>query len=171
MSTKDPTGRILPHNLDAEAAVLSACLISPDRFGMISDLLKGSHFFSEANRMIFNAIAWLMKEGTEVDLVSVKHQLAGSGRLDRCGGSAYLAQIHDATPAVANIVEHAQIVFDAWRLRRVVAVCQRIAAEGYDYPEVAPFLDEAQAAVFAAGDQPDASPVVPMRISRGPLAP
>ena len=125
-------GRLPPHNLDAEAAVLSALLLSPD---MVRVILAGpllpEHFYADANGRIFEAIVELARAQMPLDVISVASWLRDRGRLAQVGGPSYLGQLADATPAVAHVEAHAAIVTDKWRLRSVIATCQRIAATGY----------------------------------------
>jgi replicative DNA helicase len=121
-----------PHDLDAEAAVLSALLLSPDVVrALAGGPLSPEHFYADANGRIFEAIADLGRTQAPVDVVSVASWLRDRGRLAQVGGPSYLAQLADATPAVAHVEAHAAIVIDKWRLRSVIATCQRIAATGY----------------------------------------
>ena len=45
--------RQLPHNLDAEQAVLGSVLIDPDAVHKIMPILTGEDFFSERHRWIW----------------------------------------------------------------------------------------------------------------------
>jgi replicative DNA helicase len=125
-------GHLPPHDLDAEAAVLSAILLSADVAGeVLAGPLAPEHFYADANGRIFEAVAELSRAEQPVDIVSVASWLRDRGRLAQVGGPSYLAQLADATPAVAHVDAHARIVLDKWRLRSVIAACQRIAATGY----------------------------------------
>jgi replicative DNA helicase len=125
-------GRVPPHDLDAEAAVLSALLLSPDVVrALVGGPLAPEHFYADANGRIFEAIAEIARTPAPVDIVSVASWLRDRGRLAQVGGPSYLAQLADATPTVAHVEAHAAIVIDKWRLRSVIATCQRIAATGY----------------------------------------
>jgi len=42
-------GRVPPHDLDAEAAVLSAILLSQEALDRVLEILKPEHFYSDAN--------------------------------------------------------------------------------------------------------------------------
>ena len=105
-------GRPPPHNLEAEAAVLSACLLKRDAIARVQGVLgaDGRHFYSDANAAVFDALCAVAADGKPVDLVTVADRLRDSEKLAIVGGTAYLAQIVDATPAVANVVAHAAIV-------------------------------------------------------------
>ena len=45
-------GRVPPHDLDAEAAVLSAVLLSTDALDRVLEFLRPEHFYSAANRRV-----------------------------------------------------------------------------------------------------------------------
>lgn len=143
------SGLVPVHDLDAEAAVLSACILSPDAFVEISPNLKGIDFFSQANRHIYEAIVALDAENTPADAVTVAQKLKSKDRLRQVGGPSYLAQILNATPAVANVAAHARRVAELGQVRRLQKVCQRVAAEGYSAIEnIGDWLSAAEGDVF-----------------------
>lgn len=141
-------GRVPPHDLDAEAAVLSAVMLDTDALGRVLSLLKPEHFYSEANARIFQAVQQLAIAMTPIDVVTVARWLRDREWLAKVGGADYIAQIADATPKIGHVAAHAAIVLEKWRLRQVIATCQRVAAEGYGHAgEVQPFIDEAHDAI------------------------
>jgi len=157
-------GRVPPHDLDAEAAVLSAVLLTNEAFDEVSDLLHAEHFYSDANRRIFEAITELQSAGRPVDVVSVATWLRDRERLQQVGGTPYLAQLTDAIPAVAHVAAHARVVREKWRVRQLISTCQRLAAEGYgDCGEVQAFIDGAEQAVFDIARVPETTAVRPVR--------
>ena len=50
-------GRILPHNDEAEKAILGSLLLDPEAFDQITDKIKASDFYQKGNAIIFNAIS------------------------------------------------------------------------------------------------------------------
>lgn len=126
-----PSGAVPPHDLDAEASVLSSLMLDVSHLDRVRDLLPPEAFYSRANRTVYGAIVEVRAAGQEVDIVTVAGWLRDREVLQQIGGASYLAQIADATPAVANVLEHARIVSRKWMLRQTIAQCQRIAAEGY----------------------------------------
>ncbi len=157
-------GRVPPNDLDSEAAVLSAVMLSRDAFDVVNELLTPEHFYSEANRRVFEAILDLQRSMRAVDVISVAAWLRDHERLQQVGGTPYLAQLTDATPAVANVETHARIVREKWRLRQLIGTCQRFAAEGYgDCGEVQGFIDRAEQSIFDIARVPEASSVVTLR--------
>lgn len=123
-------GMVPVHDLDAEAAVLSTLLMG-EAADTIFDLLEHEDFYSDANGIIFEAAASLWAAGKPIDLVSVARYLRGHERIEEAGGTGYLGQLVDKTPAVANITHHCQIVSEHRRQRRIVTVARDYLAEGY----------------------------------------
>lgn len=142
-------GRVPPHDLDSEAAVLSAVLLNRDALDRVLDTLKPEHFYSDANGKIFAAIMALALASTPIDIVSVASYLRDREQLVHVGGSSYLAQLSDATPAVAHVGAHAAVVYEKWRVRQLIATCQRVAAEGYgDVGVVQEYIDRAEQDIY-----------------------
>ena len=156
-------GRVPPHDLDAEAAVLSAVLLDRDALDRVLEFLRPEHFYSDANGRIFEAATALAQVGTPIDIVSVASWLRDRERLAQVGGASYLAQISDATPAVAHVAFHARVVREKWRVRQLIATCQRVAAEGYGDVGVAQeFIDGAEQAVYEIARTPESTSAQPL---------
>ncbi len=157
-------GRTPPSDLDAEAAVLSAALLSPEAFDIVQERLRSEHFYSDAHRRIFEAVTDLQQSHRAVDIVSVAGWLRDKGRLDLVGGTPYLAQLIDATPAIGNVETHAEVVLAKWRVRQLIAACQRFAAEGYgDCGDAQTFIDRAEQSIFDIARVPETTSVVALR--------
>src|SRR3954454_820697 len=153
-------GRVPPHDLDAEAAVLSAVLLERDALDKVLETLKPEQFYSEANRRIYEAAIELSSKGTPIDIVSVVGELRDRERLAQVGGSAYLAQLVDSVPSVAHIETYARMVKEKWRVRQLIATCQKVAAEGYgDVGEVQAFIDGAEQSIYEIARTPESSSV------------
>jgi len=157
-------GRVPPADLDAEAAVLSSALLSSEAFDQVQEIIEPIHFYADSNRRVWEAILELATNNRSVDVVSVAGWLRDKGRLDQIGGTPYLAQLVDATPAVAHVEEHARTIREKWRLRSLIATCQRFAAEGYgDCGDVQDFVDEAEQSIFELARVKSESDVVAVK--------
>jgi replicative DNA helicase len=161
---RESAGRVPPADLDAEAAVLSSILLSSDAFDTVQEILEPEHFYADSNRRVYETIIELAQKGRAIDTVSVAGHLRDRGRLDQVGGTPYLAQLVDATPAVAHVENHARTIREKWRLRSLIATCQRFASEGYgDCGEVQEFVDEAEQSIFELARVKSESQVVPVK--------
>ena len=67
--------RDLPHNLEAEQAVLGAVLLDETAFDQVAALLKSEDFYSLAHQHVFAAFEDLAKESRKIDPVLVQQRL------------------------------------------------------------------------------------------------
>jgi replicative DNA helicase len=141
--------RVPPQDLDAEAAVLSAVMVDPGAFDKVNEFLRPEHFYSEAHRRIYEAAVELSATGKPVDIVQVATWLRDHERLAQAGGVAYLTEVLNAAPAVANVAAYGRTIHEKWRVRQLILACQRVTAQGYaGYGEAQEFIDSAEQAVY-----------------------
>ena len=159
----DIGGRVPPHNLEAEAAVLAAILSDHRKLDAVTGLLLPEHFYSDANRRVFEAALELARKGTPVDLQTVAAWLKDRDWLQAIGGISYLAKIIDSTPAVAHVDAYANIVREKSRIRRLIDTYQLVAAEGFgDYGDAQGFIDSAEQQIYELARTPESSTVTQM---------
>jgi replicative DNA helicase len=141
--------RVPPHDLDAEAAVLSAVMVDPGALDKVNEFLRPEHFYSEAHRRVYEAAVELSATGKPVDVVQVATWLRDHERLAQAGGVAYLTEILNAAPAVANVAAYGRTIHEKWRVRQLILTCQRVTAHGYaGYGEAQEFIDGAEQAIY-----------------------
>jgi len=142
--------RVPPHNLDAEASLLGAMLLSREAVGIAVE--RGVHpdeFYKPAHRHIFDAIRSLNTAGEPVDPITVADELRRHQLLEGIGGLEELLALQNATPAVSSAERYAKIVRDTARLRRLIGAAGDIAEIGYGEPDdVERALDEAESRIF-----------------------
>ncbi len=102
----------LPHNNEAEKAVLGAMLRSTTVLNDAMSSLQVEDFFqlNENHRAIFKAMLALFNEHTPVDAQTVVNQLINNKELDVAGGPEYLLELADSVITFANIKEYIEIV-------------------------------------------------------------
>jgi replicative DNA helicase len=145
-------GRVPPHDLEAEAAVLSSCMLDKAALDTVRGLIAPEHCYADANRRILEAVFALDDAGHPVDVVTVATKLREQNRLEQSGGTVYLASITDATPAVAHVDHHAKTVRDLWRVRQAIALHQTKAAEGFfGIESVQEWLEQTETALSGIG--------------------
>jgi replicative DNA helicase len=123
------SNRHLPHNHEAEAAVLSGVLQDPSAAldTVLQRLPDETAFHRREHQVIYRAIRGLAEEGVrgQLDVVTLADALVRAGRIEDAGGRAYLAQVSDAVATAANVEQYADIVWQNAVLRRLIATCQR----------------------------------------------
>lgn len=142
---KPSEGRVPPNDLDAEAAIISACFLEPNTLNLVAPILSDDDFYSNANRTIYQAIQLQNAQGQPIDIVTTKSWLADHDQLSQVGGVMYLAQIIDAVPAVANVEDYVRIVRGKRRMRAAIAEAQTTAAMAYTFDgDPQEFLNQAE---------------------------
>jgi replicative DNA helicase len=149
------TGRIPPHNLEAEESLLGSMMLSREAITeAIEAHIEGRDFYKPAHGDIYQACYDLHSRGEPVDPVSVAEELRRSSKLDALGGRATLLRIQASTPASANAAHYAQIVAELALLRRLISVAGDIAEMGYDATDdVDETLDRAESLVFEVAER------------------
>lgn len=146
------TERVPQTDLAAEAAVLSAVTLAPDTLDEVRDILEPDDFYSGPHRTVYEALLEVDRATTRIDIVTLAARLRAMGKLEMIGGTAFLSQLVDATPTVANVLEHARMVRELGMLRRM-AVRLRELAFAAQRPEtradVGGFLERCEAEVYA----------------------
>lgn len=156
--------RVPPHDLAAESAVLSAVLLSRDTLDKVQPIVAPEHFYSDANRKIYEAFADLSSHDRPIDILTVRSWLDDRGLLQRVGGARYLAEILDAVPAISNVDDYARRIKEKWRMRELITTCRRVAAEGYGTIEdVQKFIDSAEQSVYDIARTPESTTVLPLK--------
>jgi len=146
------------HSLQAEKAVIGACLLDETALALAADELSPDAFFHAAHRLIFDACLSLFNAHQPADLVSVTNALDFRKQLDDAGGPAYIASLANDVPTTANIAHYVGIVKSLWRLRIFVAATAAAYKACYsgqhDSPDDA--IVEAERLIFdaAASSQP-----------------
>jgi replicative DNA helicase len=89
--------------LDAEVAVLGACIMDPGGIGEIADFLVRADFGNEPHREIYSAMLDLWKAGEPVSDATLCARLREHKKLSLAGGASYISGLTLEMPDVANI--------------------------------------------------------------------
>jgi len=127
-----PSGRIPPHNLEAEASVLGSALVDNDAIDRVEGLITADAFYKEAHRKIWRAIEALRARSEPVDLVTLSEELKKRNELDEIGGITYLVGLSEATPTAAYAEHYARIVAEKATLRILISAAGEAMRLAYD---------------------------------------
>jgi len=156
--------KMVPHNVEAEQAVLGALLIDPDAIFRVNTFLQGNDFYVEKHRWIYEAVAALHERREAVDFVTLCDELERRGQLADLGGAAYITALINATPTALNVEHHARIVERTSTLRRMIGAAGEIAALAYeDTDDIDDALDRAEQVLFGVSQRRIARDMLPIR--------
>lgn len=129
------TDRVMPHDAEAEAAVLGAMLISPGAAIDCMSTLVGGDFYVPKHEVIFDAARALLSHGEPVDALTVTDELIKTGEIERAGGADYIHTLTDMVPTATNAAYYADIVRNRAVRRRLVEAGGRIHEAGFNATE------------------------------------
>lgn len=141
-SPENVESRIPPHDLEAEAATVSACLClplatpagAPEGMAVVAPFLAPEHFFSESHRRIFEGARELFRHGQRPDVVLVAGWLRDRDRLAQVGGFPYLTEVLNAAPCGQNVRAYGERVHALWGVRELLRLAQEVTAAAYGSP-------------------------------------
>lgn len=111
----------LPHNIEAEQALLGAVLINNDAYGMVAGLIRPDHFFEPAHAEIFRVIGTAVTAGKKATPVTLRSVLP---EIDIAGlkTSQYVARLCAEAITVINAPDYARLIRDLATIRQIIAV-------------------------------------------------
>ena len=139
----------IPHDSEAEKAVLGAVFLDPEAIIDASDILQPDDFYEHANRIVFQAMLNISDREEVIDPVTLQDELKKNNQVDDIGGIAYVTELSMATPTAAHVTYYAKIVKRKAILRNLISTSQRIiqnAIEGSD--DVTDILDDAESQIM-----------------------
>lgn len=149
--------QLLPHDTDAEEAVIGAMLIDSGAFAEVAVILQPSDFYRERNRLCFQAALDLFNRSQAIDQATLAGELSRTGLLEAAGGVAYLSHLVAITPTSIHATDYARNVARTATMRRLIDAGNRIIALGYqDTADTGLTLRQAMDAVFAVQDSANA---------------
>lgn len=150
-------GKIPPHDIEAEQAILGCMLTDKDAVISAIEVLKEESFYREDNRTIYSAILSLYSRNEPVDIITVKAELVEQGNFERVGGLEYLAELPERVPTTANVEKYIKIVDEKATLRSLIQTSNELIALGYDESEdVDSIMDMAEKKVFGLSQKKSA---------------
>jgi len=142
--------RVPPHDLDAEASMLGACLLDSSFVGAVLGIVADDDPYRAAHGHVLKALRALHTRGEPIDGVCVVAEMRRAGTLDAVGGKPFLESLVKSAETSANAETYAGIVRDRAIARATIRFAMEIQQTAYD-GEVrgADLLDEAEARLFA----------------------
>ena len=105
--------RHVPYDIDVEQALLGAILVDNRAMERASALIKPEHFYDPLHSRIFETMSQMIERGGVVVTPLTLHAaMKADPGLIEVGGTAYLAGLVQAAPAMPNVRDYARILHD-----------------------------------------------------------
>ena len=142
-------GKIPPHDIEAEQAVLGSMLTDSDAVSAAIETLKENAFYRDDHKSIYQAIINLYSKSEPVDIITLKDELESMDKFEQVGGYEYLASLPDKVPTTANVQKYIKIVEEKSILRKLIRTANEIIELGYSPTEdVEDIMDGAEKRIF-----------------------
>src|SRR6056297_3438998 len=99
----EENGRIKPHDINAEAAILSAMIVDSGIVAHCLEKIQKEHFNKQSHKIIFETIRKLFDESIEIDIITLIDRLKQDDNLAKVGGKAFINELSDVVLSGANI--------------------------------------------------------------------
>jgi replicative DNA helicase len=146
----------LPHNVEAEAALLGALMIDNRLVEDVQLQLRSDHFFEALHGRIYDAILLIADRNMVANPVTLKPMFESDEAMKALGGPAYLAQLTGSGAALIGARDFAKQIYELALLRELVSVGRDMAARALDTSEaVQPKeqIEEAEMALYKVAEQ------------------
>ncbi len=136
MPTKpSPSGKIPPHNMDAEQAVLGGLLIDSNGIIKVADILVPEDFYTPAHQKIYDVVLELFGKHQPIDILSVTNRLKERDLLATVGGAGYIADLTNQVTTASHADHYAEIVKDKKVLRELIHASAEITEDAFKTPD------------------------------------
>lgn len=142
-------GRIPPHDIEAEQAIIGSMLTDKDAVIAAVEVLQEQDFYREDNKIIYSAILNLYNRAEPIDIITLKSELKSMGKFETVGGLEYIVQLPDKVPTTSNVEQYIKIVEEKSMLRALIKTADELITLGYDpTQEVEQVIDTAEKKIF-----------------------
>lgn len=141
--------RKMPQNLEAEMSILGACFLSSYALDKVCEEVTSDMFFSEANKIIFDAIFSLHQNKGPLDTTMLVNEIEKKTSINSIGGLEYLSEVIDSVITAANIDYYIDIVREKALRRKLIEVSTSITTSAFDEEtETNDIIDNAEKKIF-----------------------
>jgi replicative DNA helicase len=124
--TEEPV-QALPHNIEAEQALLGALLVNNDVFDRVSGIVRLEHFFDPVHARIYEVASERIKRNALATPVTLKAFFEDDAGLNELGGPAYLARLAGAAISLFAAKDYGQLIYDLAIRRELILIGQNIS--------------------------------------------
>ena len=125
----------LPHNIEAEAALLGAMMLDNRIVEDVQLRLRPEHFFEPLHGRIYEAVLRMVDRNMLATPVTLRPLFEGDAGMRELGGPAYLAQLTGSGAALIGARDFANQIYDLALLRALVGVGRDMVEQALDTSE------------------------------------
>jgi replicative DNA helicase len=154
MSTTYQISDQLPHNAEAEKAILGSILIDNALIAQAIGLFEPDAFYIPSHKKIYLAMLELFQENSEISPILLADVLRRQGELQLARGVSDIAAFTVGLPRIDRLDSYAKLIRGKYLLRELIKASYAIITEATveeDEPDI--ILDRAEQHIFAIADE------------------
>ncbi len=115
--------KALPHNIEAEQAMLGAVFINNAAYDVVSPFLKADHFFDPFHRRLWTVIGQIIERGKKANPVTLKHFINADEQITSdMTAFQYTARLATDAVTVLNATDYAHAIVDLAQHRELNSI-------------------------------------------------
>jgi len=137
----------LPHNLEAEQALLGILLYDNSAFERVADQLRADAMYEPFHQRLLAKIEGDIRRGDLAEPILIIKSFENDEALNDLGGLRYLADLVDRAPPAANVCDYAASIMEQATKREMIRVANEMMAAARAPGPVDAKLEEAERAI------------------------
>ena len=132
-TSNDAEYRVMPHNEEAEQALLGALLVNNKALEKVSEFLRAEHFYNPVHGRIYDAIVKFTERGQDASPITLKNYFEKDADLSHVGGGQYLSGLASSIISVANVADYGRTIYELHLRRALIAMGEDVVNDAYDH--------------------------------------
>ncbi len=156
--------RVLPHNVEAEQAVIGSMLMNREATVIASERVHADDFYQHQYAVMFEALVELYNEGITADALALQERLKKKDTPPEVYSLDSIRTVMSAVSNSGNVGIYANIVYEKALLRRLIRINEEIANDCYmEKEDVNTILENTEKKIFSLLETRQTSDFVPIR--------
>ncbi|WP_246792544.1 replicative DNA helicase [Bartonella grahamii] len=124
--------RQLPHNIEAEQALLGAIIINNNALDSVSDFLKAEHFFEPLHQKLFDIISKIVQKGKVADPITIKPFVENDAKIGDITVYNYVVRLATEAVTIINTKDYGSVIYDLFIRRSLINLGTQVVNRAYD---------------------------------------
>ncbi len=139
--------RVLPHDSDAEIALLGSICLNADCMSDVREVLTNgaAEFWHEHHRIFYRVVDRIVGEGRPIDDVVIRDELVRAGEFDRIGGYDFMVTCVNSVASWHRARHYATVVHEHYLRRRTIEAASHAVERAYKLAPVEELVEDSAA--------------------------
>jgi replicative DNA helicase len=142
----------IPHNLEAEQALLGCLLFDNGAYERLYDGLQPRHFYEPFHQRLFSTIEEQIRIGHLAEPIVLLDKFKADQAFQDLGGIRYFADLVDRAPPAANASDYARVIYDLALRRDLIRLGGEIAKAAIGEKDAREQIEAAESQLFAMAE-------------------